>query len=100
MLKPLTENQKSLIVSNILKAVKDINQLNKTGYNFLSNCGGFIAHYNLEGFKDYYDFNDLREDIIKYSFSNHYKNFREGDNNYQYYKSKADTYNLILSKII
>ena len=53
-LAPLTERQKVLIVSNVVKACKDITLLNKTGYNFLYLASGFIAHYNLHGFIDFW----------------------------------------------
>lgn len=42
----------------------DITKLNKTGYNFVMNMSGFIAHYNLYGFQDEYQFvGDLLNDI-------------------------------------
>ena len=53
-LTPLSKRQQDLIVSNVVKACKDITLLNKTGYNFLYLASGFIAHYNLHGFIDFY----------------------------------------------
>jgi len=56
--KPL--NSKA-IVNNIEQVFKnnDINKLNKPTYKFVMNLSGFIAHYDLYGFQNYYQ--DLRE---------------------------------------
>lgn len=100
-LTPLTERQKVLIVNNVVKACKDINQLNKTGYNFLYLASGFIAHYDLHGFIDFYSHCvSLRNDIIGFANSNQWKNFRPGERDYEYYMSKADVYNRILAEIV
>jgi hypothetical protein len=95
----ITEKQKSLIVNNIVKACEDIDKLNGTGYKFIYLANGFIAHYNLGGFKDYYSWNDLRWDILKNIDSNRWDNFKEGDRDYDYYKSKADIYKRIIAKL-
>jgi hypothetical protein len=95
MLKPITDNEKRLIVRNIVSACKDIEKLNMRGYKFLYLCSGFIAHYNLEGFKGVYNPYRLRADIARNKQYNQWKNFKAGDNDYAYYKSKADTYNAI-----
>ena len=99
MLEPITQRQKTLIVNNVLRAVKDINQLNKTGYNFLYLCSGFIAHYNLGGFKSHYSDYSLRDDILQYAGYNKWSNFRPGDENYEYYRSKADVYQAIVQSL-
>lgn len=99
MLVPLTEKQKSLIVNNIVKACSDIEKLNGTGYKFIYLASGFIAHYNISGFKDHYSRYDLETDIVKNLQSNLYNNFKEGDKNYHYYKSKADVYRQIVDKL-
>ena len=54
MLKPLTAQQQKNIVRNVLAACRDIEKLNKTGYSFLYLACGFIAHYDINGFKAYY----------------------------------------------
>jgi hypothetical protein len=95
MLKPITPNEQRLIVRNVIAACKDTEKLNKRGYNFLYLCSGFIAHYNLEGFKGVYSPYGLRADIARYKRYNQWQNFKPGDKNYEYYKSKADTYNQI-----
>ena len=48
------------IKKNIYKVFryKDIEHLNLDSYNLLYGLSGFIAHYNINGFKDYYK--DLR----------------------------------------
>ena len=100
MLVALTERQKTLIVNNVVKAVKNIDNLNKTGYNFLYLASGFIAHYDLYGFIASYTGKSLKQDIISYAGQNQWKNFRPGESNYDYYMSKADVYNRILAEIV
>jgi len=99
-LTPLTERQKTLIVSNVLKAVKNIDNLNKTGYNFVYQCSGFIAHYDLYGFIASYTGKTLKEDLISYAGQNQWRNFRPGERDYEYYMAKADVYNRILAQIV
>jgi len=96
---PLTERQKSLIVSNVLKAVKNIDNLNKTGYNFIYQCSGFIAHYDLYGFIASYTGETLKQDILSYAGQNQWRNFRPGERDYDYYMAKADVYNRIVSQL-
>jgi hypothetical protein len=97
---PLTTRQKALIVSNIVKAVKNIDNLNKTGYNFIYQCSGFIAHYDMYGFIASYSGESLKRDILSYAGQNQWKNFRPGERDYEYYKAKADVYNEIVSQIV
>ena len=99
-LTPLTERQKSLIVSNVVKACKDITQLNKTGYRYLNLCSGFIAHYDLYGFIDFYTHVNLKNDLVGFAGQNQWKNFRPGERDYEYYMAKADVYNRILKEIM
>lgn len=99
-LTPLTERQKALIVSNVVKACKDITQLNKTGYRYLNLCSGFIAHYDLYGFIDFYTHVNLKNDLVGFAGQNQWKNFRPGERDYEYYMSKADVYNRILAEIL
>lgn len=97
---PLTTRQQQLIAKNVLAACKDITKLNKTGYNFLSLANGFIAHYDLEGFKAYYSENDLQADIERNYLQNQWRNFRQGERNYDYYMAKRETYNMILGGFV
>lgn len=99
MLTPITERQKTLIVNNVVKAVKNIDNLNKTGYNFLYLASGFIAHYDIHGFKAHYDGSSLKSDIIRNHRANKWLNFNPTDKDYGYYKSKADVYNRIVEAI-
>lgn len=105
MIKPLTERQKSLIVNNVVKACKDIKQLNKTGYKFLYLASGFIAHYDINGFKAYYDDEgfftqaNLAQEILRNALHNQWHNFKPSDPNYEYYMSKKDVYNRIVDKL-
>ena len=91
-LTPHTERQATLIVNNVLRACANIEKLNGTGYKFLNLASGFIAHYNRYGFIDYYSRNSLRDDILRNHNANQWLNFRPGDQNYEYYKSKARIY--------
>ncbi len=99
-LAPLTERQKTLIVSNVVKACKNIDNLNKTGYKYLYLCSGFIAHYDLYGFIASYTGETLKRDILSYAGQNQWKNFRPGESDYDYYMSKADVYNRIIAQIM
>ena len=96
----LTERQKTLIVNNVVKAVKNINNLNKSGYNFLYLASGFIAHYDMHGFISEYSDRSLKHDIVSYAGQNQWKNFRPGERDYDYYMAKADVYNRILKEIL
>lgn len=102
MIKPLTPRQQSLIVNSVVRAIKsgDIEHLTKTAYNFLYLCSGFIAHYDLWGFRDYYrDTEKLRHDIILHTQANMWYNFTPRDRDYEYYMSKRDCYNAIVARI-
>ena len=98
---PLTQTQQANIVRNVLAACKDINKLNGTGYKFLNLASGFIAHYNLEGFKAYYsEPGSLQRDIEANARQNQWSNFRPGEQHADYYHSKRDTYNKILGHFV
>ena len=97
---PLTERQKTLIVNNVVKACKNIDNLNKTGYNFLYLASGFIAHYDLYGFIANYTGESLKRDIISFAGQNQWNNFRPGERDYDYYMAKKDVYNRILKEIM
>lgn len=99
MLIPFTEIQKLEIVENVISAVKDISTLNEVGYKFISGASGFIAHYDLNGFISCYTDNSLKDDILFYAKQNQWGNYRNGEPNYDYYKSKQDIYNRIVAGI-
>jgi hypothetical protein len=100
MMTPLTERQKTLIVNNVVKACKNIDNLNKTGYNFVYQASGFIAHYNLYGFIASYTGESLKRDIVSFAGQNQWNNFRPGERNYDYYMAKKDVYNRIIKEIM
>ena len=96
-LKPITQRQQDTIVKNVIAACKDISKLNKAGYNFLYLCSGFIAHYDIAGFKAYYDTDgDLIQDLYQFERINQWHNFQVGQRNYDYYMSRKQTYNKIM----
>ena len=97
---PLTQREKQLISKNILAACKDINKLNKRGYDFINLANGFIAHYNINGFKAYYAERSLQDDIERNAKVNQWSNFRKGDEHYDYYMAKRDCYNMILGGLV
>ena len=87
------------IVSNLVDACEDIRKLSKVGYSFIYQCGYFIAHYDLNGFRDYYLANSLRDDILRFQDGNQYTNFRTGEPNAAYYHQKREIYNRIVQEI-
>jgi len=99
-MKPMTQREKELTSKNILAACKDITKLNKRGYDFINRANGFIAHYNIDGFKYYYEGHDLQSDIERNAKSNQWSNFRPGDEHYDYYMAKRDCYNMILGALV
>lgn len=88
----VTLKQQELIVKNIVRACADIGKLNGTGYKYLYLANGFIAHYNIRGFKYYYSSRDLTEDILDREEDNTWRNFSPDCSNYAYYKSKREIY--------
>ena len=95
-----TLRQTDLIVSSIRKVFEtnDINHLTKSAYNFLSLSSGFIAHYNLLGFRDAYaDVHDLKRELAQNYNSNQWNNFRAGERDYDYMMQKKEIYNRICS---
>lgn len=99
MLKPLTDIQQTRIVNNVIAACRDINKLNKAGYDFINMCSGFIAHYDINGFKAHYsEPGSLQADIEANARANQWHNFRKGEPRADYYHSKRDTYNAILGR--
>ena len=96
---PMTLKEQDLTVKNVVAACKDINKLNKRGYNFLYLANGFIAHYNLNGFKAHYDTFSLAYDILNNRGSNQWNNFQPGDRDYDYQMAKKAVYNRIVEAL-
>lgn len=99
-MKPIDTKNQALIIKNVLAACGNIEKLNKRGYDFLYTCSGFIAHYDLEGFKEYYRDNSLADDIEANYLQNQWRNYREGERFAAYYHSKRDIYNAILGNLL
>lgn len=81
-------------IERVIKT-KDITKLTKSAYKFVMNMSGFIAHYNHEGFMDYYsnvnDFiNDLKwsSDTLRPDYYITDRYFSEGEQS-EYYASKT-----------
>lgn len=97
MLTPLTPRQQTLIVNNIVAACGDIEKLNKTGYKWLNLASGFIAHYDLYGFRAAYSApGSLARDIMRFVSQNEWNNFHSTDRDYLYYMNKKETYRRIV----
>jgi hypothetical protein len=99
-MKPIDTKTQSLIIKNVLAACGNIEKLNKRGYEFLYQCSGFIAHYDIEGFKEYYRDNSLVADIEANYSQNQWRNYRTGERFADYYHSKRDIYNAILGNLL
>lgn len=99
MIEPISEIQKNKIIKNVLAACVNIDKLNKTGYDFLYQAIGFIAHYNIEGFKGYYLDRNLRAEILYHEPTNQYLNFHPKDRYYAYYRSKAAIYKKLAGEV-
>lgn len=99
-MKPYTPTQAARIANNAFAACHDIDKLNAATYNFLNLCAGFIAHYDLQGFKEYYrDEGNLEADLMRNAQANQWSNFRAGEPHADYYHAKRDIYNQILGKL-
>ncbi len=102
-LEPLTLRQSDLIVSSLRKVFKtgDIKYLTNSAYKFVMLSSGFIAHYNLHGFRDTYsDVNRLREEIVANERWNQWNNFSPRDRDYAYMMQKKDIYNRIVASAL
>ena len=97
-MKRYTERQKTMIVNNVVAATLDIEKLKPIGYNYLYLASGFIAHFNVEGFKDFYQnwsLATLKQNILEYKDRNQWNNFGPNDRDYSYYMDKKEIYNRI-----
>ena len=96
MLIPLTEMQQTRIVNNIRNVLetKDIENLSKQSYYYISVCSGFIAHYDLYGFRDYYyDTDQLARDIVDNDgWNSDRSNFMKGDKYFEYQHTNGKVY--------
>jgi hypothetical protein len=93
-----TLRQTDLIVSSIRKVFEtnDINYLSNSAYKFLNLSSGFIAHYNLYGFRGAYDnVSDLKAQLAQSYAANQWSNFRPGERDYSYMMQKKEIYNRI-----
>lgn len=95
----LTQSQ----INGIVRSVKsvfvhdDINKLTKSAYNFIMLSSGFIAHYDLYGFRmEYRDVYALAENLIRNYDANQWNNFRPGERDYEYYMQKKQIYNQLV----
>ena len=99
-MKAIDTKTQALIIKNVLAACGNIEKLNKRGYDFLYQASGFIAHYDINGFKAYYSEHSLAKDIEENYRQNQWRNFRAGEPMAEYYHSKRDIYNAILGNLL
>jgi hypothetical protein len=98
----ITPRQKSLIISSFKRVFStgDIAYLTSTAYKYIHLASGFIAHYDLYGFRaNYYDVSLLRKDIIDNAQNNRWNNFTPADKDYDYYMSRADVYKSLVKLV-
>lgn len=101
----LTKSEENNIIQNIVEACKDINKLNQKGYKFISLASGFIAHYDLHGFKSEYDPKNnngqplLANEILMNQRNNQWGNFLPNDKGYEYMMQKKRIYNKVCDQL-
>ena len=99
-MKPYTKQQQTRIVNNIMSAIAmDISKLNGPAYRFISGCPGFIAHYDINGFKATYSGSSLARDILANQRINQWANFRPGDDWFEYNMARKAIYNQICNNL-
>ena len=94
-----TPRQVQLIVSSFRNVFQqnEISKLTKAAYKFIYLASGFIAHYDLYGFRGHYaDVESLKEEILRNQRMNQWNNFRPGERDYDYYMQKKAIYNMIV----
>ena len=94
----MTLKQEQAILRSFSQVFKtgNINLLTKDAYKFIMLANGFIAHYDIHGFRDVYkDIGDFSHAIIRNRENNQWSNFRPGDQNYEYMMQEKRIYNAI-----
>jgi hypothetical protein len=100
MLQPMSEKEKELTIKACVNACKNINTLNKRSYQFIMLSSGFIAHYNINGFKAVFNApEELKNAVIRYAPQNTWTNFRLGEQDYEYYHQKGEIYQEIVKRL-
>lgn len=99
-LKLLTEKGKERVIKAVIRATKNVKTMTNEAYDFLYLSYGFMAHYNVYGFREYYESHCLGSDILANQEMNQYANFLKGDHNYEYYMQKKEIYNEICRRLM
>ena len=95
----LTTRQADLIVASVRKVLTtgNIEHLSNSAYKFLYLSSGFIAHYNLGGFRVHYaNTEDLSRAIAENLPMNQWNNFTPRDKDFAYYMQKKEIYNRLV----
>lgn len=98
----ITEQQVKGIVNSFKRIFtnNDIEQLTVQAYRFIHIASGFIAHYNIYGFRvEYENVETLKDDILFNQDINQWDNFHPGQRDYDYMMQKRDIYNQIVEII-
>jgi hypothetical protein len=102
MLEPVKDRKANSIINNLVMVIKtgNMNSLSIDAYHFIITAIGFIAHYNIDGFREYYDkAARLKNDIIVFQKDNQWSNFHEGEDGYAYYMQRKMIYNKVCEAI-
>jgi hypothetical protein len=96
----MSEKEKELTIKACVNACKNINTLNKRSYQFIMLSSGFIAHYDIHGFKAAYNAPEaLKNAVIDHAWQNTWANFKPEDPNYAYYHQKGEIYQEVVKRI-
>ena len=96
MLTLKTDKEVSGIYRSFTRIFKhgDMKNLTKNAYNFIMLSSGFIAHYNIHGFRETYeDVGHFASKILSNQQYNQWDNFRPGERDYEYNMQKKFIYN-------
>ena len=102
MLTPLSQKSANNIIKSFKRVfeTEDIDNLTKDAYHYIYLAIGFIAHYDIHGFKDVYaNTSDFKKDILYNQGSNQWNNFSKKDADFEYYFQKRNIYNAICNII-
>jgi hypothetical protein len=95
-IQPHSSKEEQKIISDCVKAAKDITTMTNKAYEFLYSASGFMDHYDKNGFMEHYETpGSLKSDILTYQRNNQWGHFHTNDDNYDYYMQKKKIYNAI-----
>lgn len=91
---------KNIIIGLTKAATRDIKCLTAAAYQFIHVASGFMAHYNILGFVDYYGTaTNLGDYILQYRTMNQWENFYKDELDYEYMMQQKQIYNAVCRAI-